>query len=120
MTETIRKRAFRGSVVTVAYFASSAAAGALLADSRMAGVSSFADISLAGALPAQYTAAVLIGGILRSVAAGTVGKNIVKLTAITIIFIAELFTERTAKPVFGGAVTAGAVILSGMAVSALT
>lgn len=120
MSETIRKVVFSRPFAAAAGFTASMAAGALLTDSSMAGVASFADISLAGALPAQYTAAMLIGGILRSVAAGTVGRNIVKLTAVTIIFIAELFTDRTAKPVFAGFVTAGAVIASGTAVSVLT
>ncbi len=119
MSETMDRKAITGKIRQLAGVLGAFGAGAMLADSSMAGIASFADISLAGAMPAHYTAALLLGGIVRSAVSGTVGKDIVKLTAIMIIFIAELFTERTSYPVYAGVTALGAVVISGTAVSLL-
>lgn len=93
--------------------------GFVFSVSDIAGVASFADISLAGALSLPYSAAVLIGAIIRCIVTDTVGKSIVKLFAMAIIVIAKMFTDRFSKPKGCGIVTAAAVLISGTAVSLL-
>ncbi len=100
-------------------FIVSLAAGALLSGTGIAGVASFADISLSGALPMPYSSAVLVGEIASCVLSGTVGKNIVKLSAMIIIMIAKLFLEKADDPHTCGIVTAVGIIISGGAVSFL-
>lgn len=100
-------------------FIMSMTAGAVLSGTGIAGVASFADISLSGALPMPYSMAVLVGEIMSCVFSGTVGKNIVKLSAMIIIMIAKLFLDKADEPRTCGIITAVGVIISGGAVSFL-
>ena len=93
--------------------------GFVFSGSSIAGISSFADISLAGALGLPYAPAVLIGAMIRCVLTDSVGRCIVKLSAMSMIVSAKMFAERCSRPTGCGIVTAAAVILSGGAVSAL-
>lgn len=95
------------------------AGGFVFSGSAVAGVASFADISLAGALELPYAAAALIGGIVRGVLTDSVGRGIVKLAAMSFIVIAKLFTGGRESPIRCGIITAAAVMLSGAAVSSL-
>lgn len=93
--------------------------GFVFSGSSIAGVSSFADISLAGSLGLPYAPAVLIGAMIRCVLTDSVGRCIVKLAAMSMIVSAKMFSERCSRPAGCGIVTAVSVILSGSAVSAL-
>ena len=95
------------------------AAGFFLSDSRLAGVTSFADISLAGGLRLPYSAAVLTGSLIHSILSDNIGRNIVKISAMIMILIMKLFFDIDEQPRYSGIVTGAAVFLSGMAVSAL-
>lgn len=97
----------------------SAAGGFIFSGTGISGAASFADISLAGTLSVPYSAAVLIGAIVRCVMTDSVWRSIVKLAAMSIIVSAKLFSERCSRPNGCGIVTAAAVIISGSAVSAL-
>lgn len=94
-------------------------AGYMLSDTQLAGVASFADISLAGALSLPTSAAVLTGSLLRSIIGGSVGRNIVKIAAMIMILIIKLFFDDREEPKFCGIGTALSVVLSGASVSVL-
>ena len=94
-------------------------AGLLLSGTEIAGVSSFADISLSGALPLPFSAAVLVGSLVRSIVVQSVGKNIVRLSAMMIMVVVRMFTERLRDAKACGILTAAAVLISGTAVSAI-
>lgn len=93
--------------------------GFILADSSMAGISSFADISLAGASELPDCAALLTGEIIRCTISGTIGDNIVKITAIVLIVIIRLFYENVPEPKKCGLITALSIFISGAAVSTI-
>ncbi len=95
------------------------AAGYFLADSEMAGAASFADIALSGALELPMSASVLAGGLIRSMVSGSIGKNIVKLTAMIVILIMKLFTDQSSEPRMSGIITGASIFVSGAAVSAV-
>ena len=76
-------------------------AGYMLSDTQLAGVASFADISLAGALSLPTSAAVLTGSLLRSIIGGSVGRNIVKIAAMIMILIIKLFFDDREENVLG-------------------
>lgn len=95
------------------------AGGFIFSGSAVAGVASFADISLAGALELPYAVAALIGGMIRGVLTDSIGRGIVKLAAMSFIVIAKLFTGGKESPIRCGIITAAAVMLSGAAVSSL-
>lgn len=95
------------------------ASGFLLSGTKIAGVSSFSDISLTGALPLPYASAVLIGALVRSIISQSVGHNIVRLAAMMIIVIFRMISERRSSPRADGILTAAAVLISGAAVSAM-
>ena len=75
------------------FFAVCAAAGFVLSGAKVGGVASFADISLAGAVGLPYSAAVFTGSMVRCIISGTVGRNIVKLSASALIVIIKMFLE---------------------------
>lgn len=100
-------------------FAASLAAGFLLSGTSVAGVASFADISLAGAVGLPQAAAVFTGSVIRSIIGGTVGRNIVKLTSLALIVIIKMFLEPKNDPKLCGINTAASVFASGAAVSAV-
>ena len=100
-------------------FVLSLAAGYLLAGSQIAGVASFADISLAGASALPYSSAVLTGSLVRSMISGSVGRNIVKITAMIMILIIKLFFDNADEPRICGITVSSAIFLSGAAVSAI-
>jgi len=100
-------------------FISALGAGFLLSGTDMAGVSSFADISIAGALPLPMSALVLTGSFLSCIVNNSIGKNIVKITAMVIIIIAKMFYEPKNTPRVNGLTTAMGVLTAGTAVSAL-
>ena len=102
-----------------AAYASAAAAGFLLAGTSVAGVASFADISLSGALGLPCSAAVFAGSLVRSIAGGDVGRNIVKLSSLALIMIIKMFLEPKNDPKLCGINTAVSVFASGAAVSAV-
>lgn len=93
--------------------------GFAFSGTTIAGISSFADISLAGAVGLPFSAAVFMGAIMRCVLTGNVGKCIVKLSAISVIVIAKMFSRAFSKPVGSGVITTISVILSGAAISGL-
>ena len=93
--------------------------GFMLSGTTIAGVASFADISLAGAVSLPYTAAAFAGAVVRCVLTDSVGKCIVKLAAMAVILTAKMFSRIFSQPVGCGAVTAAAIILSGCGISAL-
>lgn len=100
-------------------FAAALAVGFALADSSMAGVASFADIAIAGAVELSASAAIFTGSLIHGIAYGTVGSNIVKISAMAIVIILKLFAEPKISPKMSGINTAAAVFLSGAAVSAV-
>ena len=71
----------------VSSFAAAAATGFFLTGTRVAGISSFADTSLSGAVDLPYSAAVFTGSLIRSIIGGDIGQNIVKLSALAMILI---------------------------------
>lgn len=100
-------------------FISALGAGFLLSGTDMAGVASFADISIAGALPLPLSATVLTGSFLSCIVSNSIGRNIVKITAMVIIIIAKMFYEPKNTPRANGLTTAMGVLTAGTAVSAL-
>ncbi|MBR4628166.1 MAG: SpoIIE family protein phosphatase [Ruminococcus sp.] len=94
-------------------------AGYMLSDSTLAGAASFADISLAGALSLPFTPAVLTGSLIHSIAAGNVGRNIVKISSMIIVLIVKLFFDSADEPRNCGMTVSSAIFISGAAVSAL-
>lgn len=117
----MKKRKFHknNSALKLWAFISAAGAGFLLSGTDMAGVASFADISIAGALPLPMAGAVLAGEFLQCMASHTVGRNIVKITAMVIIIIAKMFYEPKNTPRINGLTTAMGVFTAGTAVSAI-
>lgn len=107
------------AVNTLGMFLTAFGAGFLLSGTDMAGVVSFSDISLAGALSLPASAAVLTGSFLRCIISHGIGKNIVKITAMVIIIIAKMFYEPRNNPKVNGIITIAGVFSAGMAVSAL-
>lgn len=106
-------------IKSIAGILCSFAGGFVFSISDIAGVASFADISLAGALSLPFSVAVLIGGIVHCIVTDTVGKSIVKLVSMTVIVIAKMFSEKSNKPKGSGVVTAFSVLIAGTAVSLL-
>ena len=100
-------------------FAAAAAAGFLLTGTRVAGVVSFADISISGAVGLPYSAAVFAGSMVRSIIGGDIGHNIVKLSSLVLIMIIKMFLEPRNDPKLCGINTAVSVFVSGAAVSAV-
>ena len=113
------KTGYNQFIKTIAGIFLSFAGGFVFSGSNIAGVASFADISLAGALSLPCSAAVLIGGIVRCVLTDSVGKSIVKLAAMSVIVIAKMFSERFSSPKGCGIVTLVSVMIAGIAVSML-
>ena len=112
----ISKNSITGSVIM---FTASFMAGFLLADTKIAGVASFADISVAGALGLPAATAVFTGRIIHSILMKTVGKNIIKISSIILIMIIKMFSEPKNEPKLCGVTTAMSIIASGAAVSAI-
>ena len=103
----------------VSSFAAAAATGFFLTGTRVAGISSFADISLSGAVDLPYSAAVFTGSLIRSIIGGNIGHNIVKLSALAMILIIKMFLEPKNDPKLCGINTAVSIFVSGAAVSAV-
>ncbi|SEH66555.1 stage II sporulation protein E [Ruminococcus flavefaciens] len=101
------------------FFAVCAAAGFVLSGAKVGGVASFADISLAGAVGLPYSAAVFTGSMVRCIISGTVGRNIVKLSASALIVIIKMFLEPKNDEKLCGINTGVSVLISGAAVSAV-
>ncbi|MBQ8296518.1 MAG: SpoIIE family protein phosphatase [Ruminococcus sp.] len=93
--------------------------GFLLAETKIAGAVSFANISLAGALSLPLSAAVLSGSIVRYIIAGTIPSSIVQLTAMIICVIYKMFFESKSDAKYCGISTAVSVFAAGTAVSAV-
>ena len=100
-------------------FAASSVSGFLFAGTRVAGVVSFADISISGAVGLPYSAAVFAGSMVRSIIGGDIGHNIVKLSSLALIMIIKMFLEPRNDPKLCGINTAVSVFASGAAVSAV-
>lgn len=114
------KKIHKNSAVgTLWTFITALGAGFLLSGTDMAGVASFADISIAGALALPASTAVLTGSLLHCIISQSVGKNIVKITAMVIIIIAKMFCEPRHSPKANGFITTAGVFVAGTAVSAL-
>lgn len=94
----------------------SLASGFLLSGSSIAGVASFANISLAGAVSLPSSAAVLTGSILRYIVAGNIHSSIVQLFSIILIVLYKLFFESSDAKA-NGIFTGASVMISGAAVS---
>lgn len=112
----IQKNSIAGSVVM---FTASFMTGFLLADTKIGGVASFADISAAGALGLPSATAILTGSIIHSIFMRSVGKNIIKISSLILIMIIKLFSETKKDPRLCGFTTAMSIIASGAAVSAI-
>ncbi|MDE6776240.1 MAG: hypothetical protein K2J37_08140, partial [Ruminococcus sp.] len=95
------------------------AGGFAFSGTTIAGIASFADISLAGAVSFPYSAAVFIGAIVRCIVSNSIGRSIVKIGAMSIIVIVKMFSAGSSRPVGCGISTAVGVVLSGLAVSLL-
>ena len=113
-----RIREWRYAGVSAA-FAACVGAGFFLSGAKVGGVASFADISAAGAVGLPYSAAVFTGSLVRSIAAGTIGDNIVKLASLALIVIIKMFLEPRNDLKLCGINTAVSVLVSGAAVSAV-
>ena len=111
-------RSWKYSGAAAAY-AIAAAAGFFLAGTKIAGVASFADISISGALELPYSAAVFAGSLVRSIIGGDIGHNIVKLSSLALIVIIKMFLEPKSDPKLSGINTAVSIFVSGTAVSAV-
>lgn len=98
-------------------FLISLAGGFLLSGTTIAGVSSFAGISLTGALTLPYSAAVLVGTITRSVIEGTIPSSMVHLIAMIICVIYKMFFESQSNAKYCGISTAVSVFIAGAGVS---
>ena len=107
------------AAVSAGAFLLSLAAGWILSGASIAGAASFADVSLAGGLGLSYSAAVFTGGLVRSIIQGSVGRNIVKITAALLVVIVKMFTEPKNDPKISGISAFCAVFASGAAVSAI-
>lgn len=107
------------SALTALSLLLSAAAGALLSGSGIAGTASFAGISAAGAVSLPCSAAVFTGALVRSAVCGTVGRNAVMLTSMLLIFIVRMFMDSPDSTQRSGIVTGSSAAVSGIAVSAL-
>lgn len=103
----------------VSSYAVCAAAGFLLSGTKVGGVASFADISAAGAVGLSSAAAVFTGSFVHSIIAGTIGRNIVKLSALALIIIIKMFLEPRNDTKLNGINTGISVFVSGTAVSAI-
>lgn len=115
-----RKKTYINSAAgTVGAFAIALGAGFILSGTNMAGVASFADISVAGALTLPASSAVLTGSLLHCIIGHNIGKNIVKIAAMVLIIIAKMFFEPRNDPKVNGITTAVSIVISGTAVSAL-
>ncbi|MDE5582385.1 MAG: SpoIIE family protein phosphatase [Ruminococcus sp.] len=115
----IKKTNKTNPVVTLISLAVSFVMGFVFSGTDMAGVASFADISVSGALPLPESSAVLVGSLIHCIAGKSVGRNIVKISAMVLIVIAKMFYEPRNDPKINGFITALGVFVSGMAVSAL-
>lgn len=93
--------------------------GFLLSDTKMAGVASFADISIAGALGLPAATAVFTGSLIHSILLGNVGKNIIKISSMILIVIIKMFFEPKEDPKMCGITTSVSIFISGAAVSAI-
>ena len=101
-----------GTAEVIGGFMLSLAAGYLLADSVLAGVASFADISLAGALSLPFAPAVLTGSLIHCITGGTVGRNIVKISSMIIVLIVKLFFDSADEPRNCGITVSSAIFIS--------
>lgn len=100
-------------------FVSAFTAGFLLSDIQMAGVASFADISIAGALGIPAVTAVFTGSLIHNILQRSVGKNIIKISSMILMMIIKMFFEPKNNPKMCGIITAVSVFISGAAVSAI-
>lgn len=100
-------------------FVSALVSGYILSGTNMAGVASFADISIAGAVSLPTATAVLTGSFFHCIVSHDIGKNIVKITAMVIIIISKMFNENKSSPKASGFITTTGVFIAGTAVSAL-
>ena len=116
IVKTIKEWRYAGAS---AAFSACVGAGFFLSGAKVVGVASFADISAAGAVGLPYSAAVFTGSLVRSIMAGTIGHNIVKLAALALIVIIKMFLEPRNDPKLCGINTAVSVLVSGAAVSAV-
>lgn len=116
---SLRKIVVSPAAASAAAFLLSLAAGWILSGASIVGAASFVDVSLAGGLGLPCSAAVFTGGLVRSIVQGSVGRNIVKITAALIIVIVKMFTEPENNPKTCGISTFCAVFASGAAVSAI-
>lgn len=117
--ERIKKQIIHSSMLSAAGILLSAVFGYLLSGTKVAGIASFADISLCGGLSLPHSAAVLTGSLINCITHRTVGRNIVKISSMLMITAAKMFIEPVSSPKACGISTSASVIVSGAAVSAL-
>ncbi len=117
--QNIRESLNRSYIGAAGGFLAALAAGYILSGTSMAGVASFADISIAGALGLPASAAMFTGSLIHSIARSRVGADIVKIAAMAMIIIIKLFAEPKNSPKMCGINTAASVFLSGAAISAI-
>lgn len=102
-----------------ALFAASAAAGFILAGTKISGADSFVGIALTGASSLPYTAAVFVGSLMRCIISGHAAASAVELSAMALCLIARLFFDGELSAKGCGAVTFAAAFISGAAVDLL-
>ena len=96
--ERIKKQIIHSSMLSAAGILLSAVFGYLLSGTKVAGVASFADISLCGGLSLPHSAAVLTGSLINCITHRTVGRNIVKISSMLMITAAKMFIEPVSSP----------------------
>ena len=109
----------RKRILPVLLFMGELMSGFVFSGASMVGTSAFSDISIAGAAGLVGSGAVFMGSLLRGFADASIGKNIVKLSAMVMIIIAKLLMDNKRSPMLCGIYTALSVLFSGLAVSAV-
>lgn len=92
--------------------------GFIMSTSNIAGVASFTDISVSGALGFPSSTVMLTGCLVKSLIDGNVGRNAVKISSMVMIVISKMFYDGK-KPEICGIITGSAVLISGISVSVL-
>jgi len=104
----------RKRILPVLIFMGELMSGFVFSGASMVGTSAFSDISIAGAAGLVGSGAVFMGSLLRGFADASIGKNIVKLSAMVMIIIAKLLMDNKRSPMLCGIYTALSVLFFGI------
>ena len=92
-------------------------AGLILADIKICGTVSFANIAIAGAVNPLSALAVLVGSLIKFVLTGQVHKNIIIICSITFIILSKLIFDIELESRQIGIITAISTFTSGLIVA---